>query len=335
MTKAPLLVRVLPLLVLLPLVIFLGINVGDWEMSLGEVWNAIFGADSLEKIVVRDLRLTRVLLAMVSGATLTLGGFLMQALVRNPLADPYIMGLSAGAGFGANLRLLGLIPIGLASGLWLPSFAFAGALLSLGLLLVLGYRSMQEDSARLLLAGIAVSSLFMAATGFLIYTASDGEDLRAVINWSFGSLVGADWTEVLICAVFMALLWLVSLGFARHLDVLSLGSRQAGSLGMGVGRFKLAILLVTALGVGGSIAYTGPIGFVGLMIPHFSRSLNGGKHAPNLVFGPLLGAVFLGLCDVLSQIVYPPAGLPIGIITAILGVPFFLYLLYVSSFKIG
>lgn len=323
-----LILRTLPLLLALPLVVFWGMNVGAWEMSIAEVWELLTGPESLKRAIILDLRLPRVLLAMLSGAVLTLGGFLMQALVRNPLADPYIMGLSAGAGFGANLRLLGVIAIG--SVALLPIYAFLGGLLSLLLLFLLAFRALSNDSSRLLIAGIAVSSFFMAVTGFLIYTAQDFEDLRAVIHWSFGGFTYANWEAVSVTAALCGLLWIASLALARRLDVLALGDVQAGALGMSTGKMKILLLVLTALGVGGSIAYTGPVGFVGLMIPHFSRSLNGGLHGPNLIFGPLLGAIFLPLCDIASQLVYPPAGLPVGILTAALGAPFFFYLLFVS-----
>ena len=148
------------LILAMPLVLCLGMNVGVWDLSPGEVLDLIFAPESLPKVIVRDLRLTRVLMAMLSGGLLTLGGFLMQALVRNPLADPYIMGLSAGAGFGANLRILGIITVG--SFALLPLYAFVGACLSLGLLILLGARHLTTDSTRLLIAGIAVSSFFVA-----------------------------------------------------------------------------------------------------------------------------------------------------------------------------
>ena len=250
----------------------------------------------------------------------------MQALVRNPLADPYIMGLSAGAGFGANLRILGIITIG--SFALLPLYAFVGACLSLGLLILLGARHLSTDSTRLLIAGIAVSSFFVALTGLMIYTAQDAEDLRAVVFWSFGSFAGTSWTAVGVTASLLAILWTFSLANAHRLDLIGLGDLQARSLGMQTGKMKLIVLVLTSLCVGGSIAYTGPIGFVGLMVPHFSRSLLGGLHGPNLIFGTLLGAVFLAVCDLVSQVIYPPVGLPIGILTAILGVPFFLQLLF-------
>lgn len=324
--------KTIPLLLLIPVVLFLGMNVGVWEMSPAEVWDQIFQPENLKKIIIRDLRLTRILMAMICGAGLTLGGFLMQALVRNPLADPYILGLSAGAGLGANLRLLGIVAIG--SLAWLPLYAFLGGLLSLGLLFLLAYRQMNHQSSHLLIAGIAVSSFFMAITGFLLYTAPDFADLKAVIHWSFGNFNATKWEAIWVSLALLTFMWAFSLGAANRLDLMSLGDVQAGALGMDTRKMKLLLLVVTALGVGGCIAYTGPIGFVGLMVPHFSRNINGGLHRPNLIFGPVLGGLFLAVCDLVSQVIYPPAGLPVGILTAILGVPFFLHLLFSQGKRI-
>lgn len=320
------------LLLSIPLVIFWGMNVGSFDYSLLEVWNSLVAPEGIQAVVVRDLRLPRVLLAMGSGALLTIGGFLMQAIVRNPLADPYIMGLSAGAGFGANLRILGIIALGSIS--VLPAYAFMGALLSLLLLFGLSFRALARDPGRVIIAGIAVSSFFVALTSFLIYTTEDAEDLRAVLYWSFGSFSYANWESVGITGSLLLVFWAFAIGMAPQLDVLALGDRQANSLGMSTGRMKLILLIATSLCIGGSIAFTGPIGFVGLMVPHFSRSVNGGLHRPNLIVGPLLGAIFLPICDIVSQLLYPPVGLPVGILTAMLGVPFFLYLLFFSRHRI-
>ncbi len=314
------------LIAAIPVVLFLGMNTGVWDLSPREVFDLIFAPERLSKVIIRDLRLTRVLMAMLSGGLLSLGGFMMQALVRNPLADPYIMGLSAGAGFGTNLRLLGIITVG--SFATLPVYAFTGGCLSLGMLLLLGSRYLTNNSAKLLIAGIAVSSFFVALTGLMIYTSQDSEDLRAVIFWSFGSFAGTSWNAIWVSSILLAVLWGFGIANAHRLDLISVGELQARSLGMRTGYMKLFILGLTSLCVGGSIAYTGPVGFIGLMVPHFSRSILGGLHRPNLIFGTLLGAVFLALCDLISQLIYPPVGLPIGILTAILGIPFFLQLLF-------
>ncbi len=304
-----------------------GIQIGSMNLSAAEIWDILQGETHPQAVIVWDLRLPRLLLGVCSGAVLSLGGFYMQALIKNPLADPYIMGLTAGAGLGVNLVVLGLIPLGSMVGFSYPLMAAVGGLSSLALVLALGWRSLYEDSARLLIAGVAVSSIFTAATGVLIYTQADSDQVRQLVFWSFGSLAKAQWPAVQVSTVLLliALLW----GWlnSRRLDVLVLGDATAHSLGLRATRLKLLLLFVTSLTVGGTVAFTGPIGFVGMMIPHFSRAFFGAGHRPNLLLGSLLGGTYLLSCDLLGRWMLPPAGLPIGIVTAILGVPFFLYLL--------
>jgi iron complex transport system permease protein len=321
-------IGLLALLILLLVCLFAGLHTGSYELSSQEILHILFGEAHPQRMVLLDLRLPRTLLALLIGAILSLGGFYMQSLIRNPLADPYIMGLTAGAGLGVNLLILGLIPVISLSWFTYPLAAAIGGMGSLALLAVLGFRAMYEDSARLLIAGVAVSSISTAITGILIYTFADSDQVRQLVFWSFGSLGKANWEAVQVCAVLLLIGLGFGIRFGRSLDVLALGETQALSLGMSVPRFKWLLLILTSLVVGGSVAFTGPIGFVGMMIPHFTRALFGGAHRVNVLLGSLLGGSYLCLCDLLSRWMLPPAGLPIGIITAVLGVPFFLYLLY-------
>ncbi|WNJ17413.1 iron ABC transporter permease [Pontibacter sp. G13] len=307
---------------------WLGINTGTMNFSAGEIWDALLGRDFTYANIIRDLRVPRTLLAMITGAVLSLGGFYMQALIKNPLADPYIMGVTAGAGFGVNLLILGLVPLVSITWFTYPLFAGIGGIASLMLVAVLGFRSFFEDNAKLLIAGVAVSSIFTALTGVLIYKFADSDQIRQMVFWSFGSFNKASWESVYVSGLMLLAGWIYGITQARRLDVLVLGDLQAQTLGMRVQRVKLGLLLITSLTVGGTVAFTGPIGFVGMMIPHFSRSLFGPLHVPNLILGALLGAVYLNGCDLISRWILPPAGLPIGVVTAILGVPFFLYLLF-------
>jgi iron complex transport system permease protein len=237
------------------------------------------------------------------------------------------MGLTAGAGFGVNLFILGMLPLPLAAAWGLPVSAALGGFLSLLLVVVMGFGSLKQDNAKLLIAGVAVSAIFMALTSFLIYLYAAGDDVRQIVFWTFGNFGKANWHAVQVVLFLLVVSSLFGWIFARPMDVLLLGDQQAHSLGLSVRNAKLIILLVTAVCVGGTVAFTGPIGFVGMMIPHFSRSLFGSAHRTSMLLGGLLGAVFLLACDVISQWLLPPAGLPVGIVTAILGVPFFLYLL--------
>ncbi|MCI4670457.1 MAG: iron ABC transporter permease [Bacteroidia bacterium] len=318
----------LVLLGILVLVLVLGLQTGSSDISWNEILGILAGAENSNRLIVIDLRLSRVLLALCTGAVLTLSGFFMQVLIRNPLADPYIMGVTAGAGLGVNLLILGLIPIGVYSMFTLPLFAGLGAALSLFLVMLMGFRAFYEDNSRLLIAGVAVSAMFTAATGLLIYTQAQDDQIRQMVFWSFGSLDKGNWESVRVCSIVLLVGWSSGILLHRRLDVLGLGDIEAQSLGMNVIRMKIGLLILASLIVGATVAFTGPIGFVGMMIPHFSRSFFGGLHLKNIVFGTLLGGIYLALCDLLGRWILPPAGLPIGIVTAILGVPFFLYLLF-------
>ena len=309
-------------------VLLAGLATGYTPIGWIDIIQALLGGEVEKGNVIWDLRLPRVLLAFCAGGVLTLGGFYMQSLIRNPLADPYIMGVTAGAGLGVNLLILGLIPITAYTIFTYPLFAGVGALSSLLLVVLMGFRAMFEDSARLLIAGVAVASIYTAATGVMIYMLAEDDQVRRIVFWAFGSLAYAQWEDVYVSGILLAL----GLGFgwiyARRLDLLLLGDRQAHTLGMRVHRVKWGVLIVCSLMVGGTVAFTGPIGFVGMMIPHFSRALWGSQHRKVLGPGVLLGGIYLCACDILSRWLLPYAGLPIGIVTAILGVPFFLYLLF-------
>lgn len=310
------------------LVLYWGIRSGSSDISQREIIAIVMGADTPNRLIVIDLRLTRVLLALLTGGVLTLSGFFMQVLIRNPLADPYIMGVTAGAGLGVNVLILGLVPIGVYTLFTLPLFAGVGALASLFLVMLMGFRAFYEDNSRLLIAGVAVSAMFTAATGLLIYSFAENDQIRQMVFWSFGSLDKGNWDAVKVSGTMLLIAWISGLFLHRRLDVLNMGDLEAQSLGMNASRMKLLLLVLASLVVGGTVAFTGPIGFVGMMIPHFSRSFFGGLHLRNVIFGTLLGGIYLAACDLLGRWLLPPAGLPIGIVTAILGVPFFLYLLF-------
>ncbi|MEO0469202.1 MAG: iron ABC transporter permease [Bacteroidota bacterium] len=315
-------------MLLLGLTVVLGLQTGSFDYSFTDILQALTAEDAPGRMVVLELRLPRIVLAFCTGAILALSGFFMQALIKNPLADPYIMGLTAGAGFGVNLVILGIIPLAGVSIYSFPLFASIGGSLSLLFVIGLGFRAFMEDNAKLLIAGVAVSSLFTAITGVMIYTLADSDQVRRLVFWTFGSLSRSGWEGVWVSLTLLCIALIYGILNARRLDILQMGDQQAQSLGLRVGRMKIYLLLITSLVVGGCVAFTGPIGFVGMMIPHFSRSLWGSGHRQNIVLGSLLGGFFLLACDVLSRWVLPPAGLPIGIMTAILGVPFFLYVLF-------
>ena len=212
-------------------VLLAGLATGYTPIGWIDIIQALLGGEVEKGNVIWDLRLPRVLLAFCAGGVLTLGGFYMQSLIRNPLADPYIMGVTAGAGLGVNLLILGLIPITAYTIFTYPLFAGVGALSSLLLVVLMGFRAMFEDSARLLIAGVAVASIYTAATGVMIYMLAEDDQVRRIVFWAFGSLAYAQWEDVYVSGILLAL----GLGFgwiyARRLDLLLLGDRQAHYIG--------------------------------------------------------------------------------------------------------
>lgn len=308
--------------------LILGLHIGSYQISSSEILQIIGGNTSEKSNIILETRLPRVILAMSCGAILSLCGFFMQALLKNPLADPYIMGVTSGAGLGVNLLLIFGANLLTFSIFTQPFFACIGSLLSLFLVISLGYKSLFARSERLLLAGVACSSICTAFTGVLIYRFSENDQIRKMIFWTFGNFEKATPEIALIAAILAICCILFGIFYSPTLDVLILGEEQAHSLGLSIRKNNGILLIFTSLFTGGIVAFTGPIGFVGMMIPHFCRAFLGSSHRKNMIFGAFMGGTYLSLCDSLSRWFLPPVGLPIGIITAILGVPFFIYILY-------
>jgi iron complex transport system permease protein len=286
---------------------------------------------SREALVVLNIRLPRLLLGALVGAGLAVAGALMQGLFRNPLADPGLVGVSAGAGLTAAATIvlgdrllagiIGKLPFAV-----LPAGAFLGGLLTTTLLYLIATRKGRTSVATMLLAGVALGALAGAMTGFLAYL-SDDRQLRDLTFWSLGSLGGATWTKVsAIAPVILPLI--IAIGFlARGLDALSLGEAEAFHLGVPVQRLKVAIVVLTALAVGAGVAAAGLIGFIGIVVPHMLRLIIGPGHRALLPLAALGGATLLVAADTIARLVVAPAELPIGIVTAAIGAPFFLWLL--------
>ncbi len=278
--------------------------------------------------VLMAIRIPRVALAVLVGATLACAGAGMQGLLRNPLADPGLLGVSSGAALGAvsTIVLGGLLPTTVAAALGpaiLPVAAFGGALLATRVVMRLGRIDGRTSVAALLLAGVAVAALASAITGFLAFVATDAQ-LRTITFWSLGSLGGATWTLVAWAAPPMVLAIVLLLRSARVLDALALGEAEARHLGFAVERKKRAISILVALGVGSAVATSGVIGFVGLIVPHAVRLAIGPRHGPLIALSTIAGATLLVLADVLARTISAPAEVPIGIFTSCLGAPFFL-----------
>jgi iron complex transport system permease protein len=286
---------------------------------------------SREALVILNIRLPRLVLGALVGAGLAVAGALMQGLFRNPLADPGLVGVSAGAGLAAAAtivlgdRLLDGLIVKLPFAA-LPAGAFLGGLATTTLLYLIATREGRTSVATMLLAGVALGALAGAMTGFLAYL-SDDRQLRDLTFWSLGSLGGATWTKVwTIAPVILPLM--AAMGFlARGLDTLALGEAEAFHLGVPVQRLKIAIVILTALAVGAGVAAAGLIGFVGIVVPHMLRLLIGPGHRALLPLAALSGAALLVAADTIARIIVAPAELPIGIVTAAIGAPFFLWLL--------
>jgi iron complex transport system permease protein len=273
--------------------------------------------------IVRSLRLPRAVLAFAVGGSLALAGAGLQALVRNPLADPYLLGLSGGAGLGAVLG----IALHLASPWALPLAAFAGALAAMALVYRLALLGGAElDPRVLILAGVAVGA-FAAAVTTAIVSLADAAELRNALLWLWGGLSGASWDLVLVFCAYAPLPAAVLLAAARPLDVLALGEEPARHLGVEVEPWKRRVYFAASLLTAAAVAVAGVIGFVGLVVPHAMRALWGHRHRPLLPAAFLAGGTLLVLADTVARMAVAPRELPVGIVTALVGVPVFALLL--------
>ncbi|MFI6335295.1 FecCD family ABC transporter permease [Streptomyces sp. NPDC050535] len=315
------------------------ITVGPADIRVGDVWSTVgahlgWGSTDLSPIrdgIVWQLRLPRTLLAAVCGAGLAVCGVVMQSLLRNPLADPFVLGVSSGASTGA----VAVVVLGVGGGVVSVSAgAFVGAVLSFALVLLLSH-TLGGTTDRVVLAGVAAMQLFSALTSFVIMTAADAETTRGVLFWLLGSLSGADWTDVWAGFGVLVLALVVCLGYTRTLDAFAFGQDAAASLGVSVARTRLVLLSVTALLTAALVSSSGAIGFVGLVLPHAARALVGPGHARLLPVSTLAGAVFLVWVDTLARTVLDPQEVPVGVVTSLIGVPVFVLVLYRSKAASG
>lgn len=283
--------------------------------------------NTIQKVIIWDIRFPRIIMGALAGMALAVAGTIMQAIFRNPMADPYILGLASGASVGASIAIIAGGTIGFLAGYTLPIFAFGGSLLTI---IVVYYISNIRGMVRidtLLLSGIAVGSFMAAVTSFLTYIS--GQHLRPIIFWLMGglSLSEGDWESVFIAAGIIIPVCVICLFFARPLNLLLLGEETAQYRGLDAQKVQKILLVLASLITGVAVAFTGVIGFVGLIIPHLIRLITGPDHRILLPTSCLIGASFLIMADVVAKTVIYPTELPVGIITALCGTPFFLYLL--------
>jgi iron complex transport system permease protein len=318
------------------------VGIGPVAIPFSKVW-AIIGHNLLpawieqhgepgEVAITWDLRLPRVLLGGVVGAGLAVVGVVIQALLRNPLADPYVIGISAGASFGAvSVIVTGATILGVAS---VPLAAFSGALAAFVLVFLFARQGAALSPLRLVLAGVAVAALLGAITNYMVLSASD-ERVRGALFWTLGGLVGAHWAQLGIPSMVVVALTAYFIVQGRALDALAFGDETATTLGVDVERFRLVTVVLAALLTGVLVAVSGGIGFVALILPHAVRLIVGADHRRVLPTAALVGALFLIWVDVAARMLIRPAELPIGVITSGIGAPVFLLLLRWRAKRFG
>ncbi|MFI0936395.1 FecCD family ABC transporter permease [Streptomyces sp. NPDC021019] len=321
------------LLALLLVTVCVAVSVGSVGVPLGTVTRVIahhltgFGASPgvMDDQIVWNLRMPRVLLAAVVGAGLAVVGVTLQATVRNPLADPYVLGVSAGAGLMASIAItLGSVAV---AGLSTSAAAFVGALVAMAAVLGLSRRAGRVIPSRLILAGVTLSYLFSGATSFVIFRSGNADAAHSVLFWLLGSLSESSWSNLVLPAAAVLVVGVHLLARSRTLNALAAGDDAALSLGVPVHRVRIHLLVVASLLTGVLVAVSGGIGFVGLIIPHLVRLVVGPDHRRLLPVAMFVGAIYLVVVDLLCRVLVRPEELPVGIVTAVLGAPVFLWLL--------
>ncbi|ENM0977206.1 iron ABC transporter permease [Vibrio parahaemolyticus] len=318
------------------------ITVGPMNISFTDSLRGLIGAHSELaphiQLVINEIRLPRTILCMFIGAILAICGVVMQGLFRNPLAEPGIIGVSAGAALGGAFAIVVFAEFSqnhpqLMNLAALPLFAFLGGALTTVLVYWLGTNKFGTSVTIMLLAGVAISALSGAAIGFLNFSADD-KMLRDLTLWSMGSLAGANWAGIGLASVTLVVLLFWFHKKAMSLNALLLGESEARHLGVPVQKLKRQLILLSAVGVGVTVSICGAIGFIGLVIPHLGRMLAGPDHRTLLPISALLGALLLTCADMIARVLLAPAELPVGIVTALIGAPFFIYLLFQQRGKI-
>ncbi|MFO3905135.1 iron chelate uptake ABC transporter family permease subunit [Enterobacter hormaechei] len=323
--------------VALLLVIAFGVSVGELSIPLQSVVYAITNkmgltAEPLNRIyesVIWDFRLSRALVAACCGAGLAICGAVLQSLLKNALAEPYVLGVSAGASTGA----VSVVVLGIGSGtVTLSAGAFAGAFTAFAFVALLT-NGARGGSERTILAGVAASQLFNAITAWTVSTSASAQQARDVMFWLLGSFSGVRWPEFQLVLVVMLVGLAICLYYARALDAFTFGDDAAASLGIAVPWVRLILFIVTALMTATIVSMAGSIGFVGLVVPHMMRFFFGPLHRTLLIASALAGAILMVLADIASRLLIAPQSLPVGVVTALVGVPFFAVIIYRSRNK--
>ena len=321
-------VGIITILLISLIVIFIGsITLGSFDFSIKSLLSS---SNSLDNIVLLEIRIPRVFLAAFVGASLGLSGASLQGLFRNPLADPGLIGVSAGAALGASLIIVlgsGVLPDFIFGTLILPISAIIGASLVISLLYLFTQGFGYQGITYMLLVGIAVNAFASVGIGILTYISTDSE-LRGLTFWTMGSFGGASWQLIMPAIIIITLTMIWMIPSSRKLDLLQLGEPEAYRLGVDVKKLKFKVIISSAITVGISVSLSGMIGFVGLVVPHLVRLIGGVNHNYLLPGSALLGASLMMSADLISRILIQPAELPVGLITSAIGAPFFLWLIF-------
>lgn len=309
------------LLIALPVAVVLAVVMGTLDVSLADAGRALAGrGDETTRFVVRDLRLPRAVLALLLGAALGMSGAALQGVLRNPLAEPYLLGVSGGAAVGAVLAIMGGVAIAL-----VPLAAFAGAILAVTLALFVAHATHGRGDPRVLvMAGVVVGAFANAAIMVLLARA-DINAVRGALWWMMGSVANATWGQAAWLAIYLLLGGAVLVAYGRSLDALSLGEDSAAGLGVEVDRTARRVYLAASFVAAATVAAAGLVGFVGLVVPHIARRIGAvGGHRSLLLVSAAVGGILVVLADLVARTALPPADLPLGAVTAMIGVPFFL-----------
>lgn len=332
------------LMVTLILTIFAGISIGPVSISLKDVWTVIYQQTLRLDIgstiptntqnIVWLLRTPRVLIGVLIGINLSLSGVAMQSFTGNPLASPYILGTSAGAGFGAVLAFAFGTTL-LRNSYSIAVFAFIGSIVAILLVYNLSRTGRDISPVKMILVGIAISSMFSAFTNFIVYKTPDQSIVRAVTFWMLGSLAGQEWGNIPVLLFAMVLGVSIMMLQTNGLNAILMGDASAITLGINTNRVRKLTIFSSAVMTGTSVAVAGSIGFVGLVVPHVVRALVGANHRKVIPMSIFIGPIFMVWVDIAARMVDAPSEMPIGIITSMIGAPFFLWLIHKRKYSFG
>ncbi len=337
---------VIALTIILSITIIGAIAIGSTYIEPGEVYKVLLNKISngaifseagsiMTQNIIWEIRFPRVLLGGICGAGLAICGVLMQCVTKNPIAEPYILGISSGASCGAVAVIVlgGISSLGINT---ITTGAFIGSIISGILVFAIGTQMGKTTSTtRLVLSGMAISTIFSSLTNLLIYSAENSNQAKSALFWTVGSLGGAKWEVILLPFIVLAIVILVTFMMSKSLDILLLGDDSAIILGINVKLIKSTILVLATLLTSALVAITGAIGFIGLVVPHICRTIAGSDHKKLIILSSLIGAIFLIASDIAARGLFPPIEIPIGIITSLIGGPFFLYIISKKNYSFG